>query len=1055
MKKFFSILFLMFFSITMAICGGVVLAKQNRQPLLDFSEIEASVNASSTTPSIDGVLTTNFNGVDISFNKKRNIVTLNGAYANNGDVGYILQTETLSNLSSGKVVGLKVEYVGGNVSGGGRVVFMWDLFNMAGDIIQRSTTEPTIEKGATYFANELNVSAASAYFKLALWRNIDLGGSPTFSNAQFRLTLIYDAEWWQEYDCVTFDYNYSGINPNLFDASKIVDYELLTYSDEKFSAQTIAGNYYSYFKMLHYRNSVLTDEKFVFSQETQTGILTINKQGINSTLKLGFNGNNVDALFLLDISNLPDGVYTISAVVESLSDLTGTFKEVKIESGDTKTAYSAPVKSVLCNSIYGILPMPTRENYTFSGWKLNLASAGEYFYTDAVAWDDGRYLIEYSNTYWSNINLIKFVNDSSSTIRVSSNYVISSIYCYDREGNFINDAGVETKEHNIPAGTHFIRFENLTAYLSFAKRDALKVIYDSNTIESTTTANLFHDHTLVASWTPNEVSNTVHLRVVNADGSYIDEGNNAGGTVEVEGYQILGSESTFKRLEDAHSGKTYSVHQGQQFRLTANANDGYAFVGFSTSAIPSEVIKNPTTKPNGTVSYYPTSNADYYVYFKKISENQLKYDETDKYFYFEDGYYPQSEAGKLNYVSGISDSFDDLKVKSYVETNIVELNGAYPDNSNVHIFFNTEKVNNLKIGQKVTLKVEHLSGSISGGGRVIFMWRLYNNEGNSVQGSSHEPSIENISTELTNNLDVNLSEGYFGVSLWRNTDVVGTPKFVNARFRVTIVYDNFSDFATPTHETITYNNGKNDVELPIYNYGNERLAKVAKNGVVKWFKFEPIRWRISDYGVEKDERNILRYSTLLKFKNYASFSDDFFAVSDLILGVGAMHNTRKVDENSKNENGNYYGTFAIDMIGHKHVEKLTDGLDLQASFNKTTTIIDAARYGITDLNEGNSVANTADRGVEMLYSAPIRVVSTKELQSIGFVNFGARATDMVAFILGQDKNQVSYWTRDLSNLGAGLAITPTGTQVRPWLVEMLGMRFAYTFKEGSNIDFYN
>jgi len=61
---------------------------------------------------------------------------------------------------------------------------------------------------------------------------------------------------------------------------------------------------------------------------------------------------------------------------------------------------------------------------------------------------------------------------------------------------------------------------------------------------------------------------------------------------------------------------------------------------------------------------------------------------------------------------------------------------------------------------------------------------------------------------------------------------------------------------------------------------------------------------------------------------------------------------------------------------------------------------------------------------------------------------------MVAFILGLDKDEVSYWTRDLSNLGSGIAITASGTQVRPWLDQMMGMRFAYTFSEGSNASFY-
>ena len=84
------------------------------------------------------------------------------------------------------------------------------------------------------------------------------------------------------------------------------------------------------------------------------------------------------------------------------------------------------------------------------------------------------------------------------------------------------------------------------------------------------------------------------------------------------------------------------------------------------------------------------------------------------------------------------------------------------------------------------------------------------------------------------------------------------------------------------------------------------------------------------------------------------------------------------------------------------------------------------------------------------YSAPLRIASLEEITSLGLVNKGARASDMVAFILGVDKDNVTYWTRDLSNLGSGVAITPTGTKVQTWLNQLQGMRFAYTFSEGGS-----
>jgi len=99
--------------------------------------------------------------------------------------------------------------------------------------------------------------------------------------------------------------------------------------------------------------------------------------------------------------------------------------------------------------------------------------------------------------------------------------------------------------------------------------------------------------------------------------------------------------------------------------------------------------------------------------------------------------------------------------------------------------------------------------------------------------------------------------------------------------------------------------------------------------------------------------------------------------------------------------------------------------------------------------QGNPITTTS-----YAYSSAIRIASLEDIADVGLLNKQAKASDMVAFILGLDKDEVSYWTRDLSNLGSGIAITASGTQVRPWLDQMMGMRFAYTFSEGSNASFY-
>ena len=405
-------------------------------------------------------------------------------------------------------------------------------------------------------------------------------------------------------------------------------------------------------------------------------------------------------------------------------------------------------------------------------------------------------------------------------------------------------------------------------------------------ITTSSTYTTVGNQTLYAHWTPNQITNTIYLMVISKDGD-TTTASTAGGTVKVEGYQISGASSSFKTLSTNQTtiSASYSVHAGQQFKLTATPNQGYVFAGFSTSSSASASNKMPSASLSKTATYTPTSGTSYYVYFKQVSPNQLKYDETDKYFYFEDGYYPQSE--------------------------------------------------------------------------------------------------------------------------------VSVPS------------------ATANGEKFTYNDGSQNVDIPVYTYNNEKYVKVTKGSESKWFKFESIRWRISDYGVEKTETNYIKYEAL---RQYTGYMQNFTAVSDLILGVGAMHNSRSVSE----------GTSVTSMKGFQLVQETTDGCSITFQYAKSGNVIKVDNYSTSSQNNAVSTGTTA-------YSAPLRIASLEEITSLGLVNKGARASDMVAFILGVDKNQVTYWTRDLSNLGSGVAITSTGTKVQTWLNQLQGMRFAYTFSEGGSI----
>ena len=713
-------------------------------------------------------------------------------------------------------------------------------------------------------------------------------------------------------------------------------------------------------------------------------------------------------------------------------------------------------KSVTFGSSYGSLPKPIRANYTPTAWRntYNLIPNSSTIINHDSSWtggwcfyslrDNGVYLTE-GKTYRLTFDMR--INSSSN---ITQSWYNSDLFINDqtKRGTLVNGDGSSdlkpvTTSWQTYTGTFVYKRDTTSAsyqhdplhiYPNYSQSVAGQItnlklveeIVDSSSIV-TTAAN----HTLTVDWIPNAVTHSVNLRVISPDGKSVTE-TTLGGTVRVEGYQISGASSSFKTLSTNQTtiSASYSVHAGQQFKLTATPNQGYVFAGFSTSSTPSDVIKNPTSPPTKHSSYYSTNNNNYYVYFKQVSPNQLKYDETDKYFYFEDGYYPQSEANVLKNISVETGDFANVNIGWKSEENILILNGTYSQESHLKEIITTESIPSIKAGSNVKLKVEFLSGAVTGGGRVTFGWSLYNSNGANVEDCGTPPTIIAGDTIFSGTISSSVSNGYFKIYIWRNVDNGGSPTFTNAKFKVSIQYDYLSDGATANGEKFTYNDGSQNIQIPVYTYNNEKYVKVTKGSESKWFKFEPIRWRISDYGVEKTETNYIKYEALRKYTGYAT---NFTAVSDLILGVGAMHNTREVRE----------GTSVTSMKGFQLVQETTDGCSITFQYAKSGNVIKVDNYSTSTQNNAVSTGTTA-------YSAPLRIASLEEITSLGLVNKGARASDMVAFILGQDKNNVTYWTRDLSNLGSGVAITSTGTKVQTWLNQLQGMRFAYTFSEGSN-----
>lgn len=436
---------------------------------------------------------------------------------------------------------------------------------------------------------------------------------------------------------------------------------------------------------------------------------------------------------------------------------------------------------------------------------------------------------------------------------------------------------------------------------------------------SSSTYTTAGDSTLYAHWGYKSVTVYVRLRYINEDGTGGTTNSSLGGSVSgtyyslssaISGYSSAYSTRTRVSYTQSSSSTSRTHHSGSAFTIRATPNPGYVFAGFSTSSTPSTSIKNPSSSVSTSHTYYPTSSTNYYyVYFKKVSTNELKYDDTFGYFYFEDGEYPQSYAGTY---SSMSSSLTSM--------------------------------------------------------------------GNSIRY-------------------VNASGSSATIPIYQNSS--GT--------RYAVV-------TAPTSCTIT---------LTDLDGSTQNVSFTASTQYC--FEFEPIRWRVTDYGLDEDE-------VPSEWDPYTAYNEGFVAVSDLILGASAMHTTRNVNE----------GTSVSSLTAYSNTSALTASL-FDLSYYSSDSI-DLDRYNPASSGNAVSSANST-------YSSPIRIVSNSDLESVGLVNYQARASHMVAMLLGMDDTRCTYWTRNLSKLGSGVAITASGADTRPWLTEFYGVRYAYTFSAGSNLDY--
>ena len=239
-------------------------------------------------------------------------------------------------------------------------------------------------------------------------------------------------------------------------------------------------------------------------------------------------------------------------------------------------------------------------------------------------------------------------------------------------------------------------------------------------------------------------------------------------------------------------------------------------------------------------------------------------------------------------------------------------------------------------------------------------------------------------------------------------------------------------------ETIQYAKAGKSYSIKLYSYNNEIYGALTapKNmtlnlsgtscsfvqGSSYWFKYEPIRWRVTDYGVSSTS-----YPT--GWDKYGSNNKDFLYVSDKIVYVTQMR------DSDFGVGMGYPNTFPYYNGG-------MDGRVNENTFNYLTTL--RAEYTIfSDASSGSVSTTTAE-------NMRVRVASVNELTQ-HYSDLRSTATDYVAFMLGINTNQYcNYFTRDVGTRYYNLTgIGVDGRKHDYYSNQFMGTRLAMNFSEGS------
>ena len=390
--------------------------------------------------------------------------------------------------------------------------------------------------------------------------------------------------------------------------------------------------------------------------------------------------------------------------------------------------------------------------------------------------------------------------------------------------------------------------------------------------------------TLYADWTARTATVKVQIRTSTNGTSYSNSV--TGGTVSVQYYRDVNNTvtSTTQSITSASlTALSYSPLISRVITFTGTVNSDYAFVGVSTSTSPPATTSITRTftpsVENGTYTIY--------VYFTAV-RNQLRYDSDRKYWYLEDGKFPQSYAAVEWQNYGGDKSYNGINITYDENTKVLTLNGTISNASSGDIF-STHGINFLEDQEYLVVR-EYISGSVTVSGATSFVIDVSTSSNGNPSTRNYNdgaPATQTTTSNLTiNSASQNEADGF---KFWIWCGETGKLIFNNYKTRVYLCYDRILDNITMTDRgSLSYLDANGQTQTIQYCKASTAVADMPADSEFalvggRWFKVEPIRWRVSEYGVSSTD-----YPD--GWDAYGSYNTNFTVVSDRVLMASAVTN---------------------------------------------------------------------------------------------------------------------------------------------------------------------